>query len=159
MDAQFVTTHDLTKCTFELQASCNHVLHRIVEYFESGSSAFLCSIHGRVCVLQEHLSCLIATACKGNTHACGDKEFTFVANEWSSKGVEDAACNLDCATYIFDVLTKDGKLVSAEAGDIIVFTNCCSESSCRVEQKLVSGRMTERIIHMFESIEINEEHG
>src|ERR1039458_3402892 len=123
-----------------------------------GASTFdFSTVKGEVRVLQQHFRIAAIPRCKRNTYADTDHDTLAVkivrlANLFNHSRRE-------CARIRRRERGDDGKFVSAQAGDRIRLSNAGVQSVCYYSQHRVADRMTQRIVHCLEAVEIKTEHG
>jgi hypothetical protein len=120
--------------------------------------ALLRDVHGHVGALQERVDVGSVRRVCGDANAGGDLERQLAENE---RFLER---RVDPRREFRRVLRRtsrkeNSELVAAETGDRLACPQSVAKPASELEQELISGLVTERIIHLLEAIDVEQNDG
>ena len=115
-------------------------------------------VHRRIGFVQHRLGLGVVRARgDGQSDARGDDELTPVDPERLTEVVDDRAGDVDRDDVVGDVVQHDDELVSTQPGHR-VDRAAGTQALRHLDEQLVAGSVSERVVHRLEPVEVDEQH-
>ena len=142
--------------------SCAHL---VAVELAATPAALLCAVHRGVSGMEKRYGCvsrghLREKVVGGHGHADtrSGLDLDAVQHEWSGDCSADALCDVERDVLVENALAQHHKFVACDARHGVVRARCCREPAGHGRDELVTHGVTDRVVHVLQLVEVDEEH-
>ncbi len=134
------------------------LLHLPREELEAVAAGLLRAVHRGVHVRDERLGVLAVAGVEPDPDGRLDEELALLDQEGLGQDLQDLARHRGGVGLARDPVQQEEKLVSADARHRVIRPDAAPETVGGLDEKLVAGRVAERVVHALEMVEVEEHH-
>ena len=156
---QLIAIDGVAQIGLEPQPRHSLVAHPVVEDLGARAALRLGAIHGRVGVAHDLLRVLVLRSRDGDADRRRREHFRLADLERRGDLVLNADRGARGVARVGDTFDEHGELVAAEACHRVRGAHGSRQPFADRHQQLVAGRVAERVVHVLEVIDVEEQHG
>src|SRR5579863_119803 len=156
-EEEFISVERQAQTVLQRQPVSDLGVHFFGEEPKVVASLFFGAVHGGISMLDQAFSTFTVVWKNADAEAAADIERVSLHDKFLDHCSHEPFGGDGGVSHISDTSEYDEEFVSAEAGDCVLITRPSFESFCNLLQKKVAERVPERVVDVFEAIEIEEQ--